>query len=376
MVKNNYKLRKKVEINYGEKSPQSLMEPFSSGSSDEVQFSDHSSDYSSDSNLETNCGYLEVSLETLKQKLEQSKTDASLIDKETATGITIHSNILITDDKNDFSLPLNKSFPEAEEQLKDLKSPSESTFICSDSEESGPEYDILSILSGLRKTPSPKLSDVSPDILLAKTIYYNSQNATLTSQETCEPQDNESSISSLNHQKVSCVENLNTKSIIMKEKRQGSEFGSKPSAPKESVSNNVDSILNNFGSIIKDDKVCNLELIDNHRRWTKKNCCPYCFLEVTHFPRHLQRNHEDEGAGNFALNAEKIRPVRRPRTVKENEEYFTCNYCLGFLKKMYLRKHRKKCAMNNCPQRKERTIYQSHRLLSFVLVFTKIFMIL
>ncbi|KAJ8948293.1 hypothetical protein NQ318_020780, partial [Aromia moschata] len=33
-------------------------------------------------------------------------------------------------------------------------------------------------------TPSPKLSDVSPDILLAKTIYYNSQNATLTSQET------------------------------------------------------------------------------------------------------------------------------------------------------------------------------------------------
>ncbi|KAJ8957434.1 hypothetical protein NQ318_004914 [Aromia moschata] len=215
------------------------------------------------------------------------------------------------------------------------------------------------------ETPSPKLSDVSPDILLAKTIYYNSQNATLTSQETCEPQDNESSISSLNHQKVSCVENLNTKSIIMKEKRQGSEFGAKPSAPKESVSNNVDSILNNFGSIIKDDKTLD-----------KKNCCPYCFLEVTHFPRHLQRNHEDEGAvreilllpkdnpkrkillnslrrqGNYALNAEKIRPVRRPRTVKENEEYFTCNYCLGFFKKMYLRKHRKKCAMNNCPQRK------------------------
>ncbi|KAJ8948292.1 hypothetical protein NQ318_020779 [Aromia moschata] len=143
----------------------------------------------------------------------------------------------------------------------------------------------------------------------------------------------------------------------MKEKRQGSEFGSKPSAPKESVSNNVDSILNNFGSIIKDDKTLD-----------KKNCCPYCFLEVTHFPRHLQRNHEDEGAvreilllpkdnpkrkillnslrrqGNYALNAEKIRPVRRPRTVKENEEYFTCNYCLENTEK--------KCAMNNCPQRK------------------------
>ncbi|KAJ8945463.1 hypothetical protein NQ314_009215, partial [Rhamnusium bicolor] len=36
--------------------------------------------------------------------------------------------------------------------------------------------------------------------------------------------------------------------------KQGSEFGSKLSVLKKSVSNNVDSVLNNFGSIIKDDK--------------------------------------------------------------------------------------------------------------------------
>lgn len=26
----------------------------------------------------------------------------------------------------------------------------------------------------------------------------------------------------------------------------------------------------------------------------KKNTCPYCLQDVTHFPRHLQRKHEDE----------------------------------------------------------------------------------
>lgn len=116
-----------------------------------------------------------------------------------------------------------------------------------------------------------------------------------------------------------------------------------------------------------------MELIVNQRRWTKKNCCPYCFIEVTHFPRHLKRNHENEGAvkeilglsnnnpkrkvlldglrrqGNYSLkNNEKTRPVRRPRNIEaKDKDYVPCNYCLGFFKKSYLRKHRKKCAMNN-----------------------------
>lgn len=132
---------------------------FSSGSSDEAQFSEHSSDYSSDSDLGTNCGYLEVSWETLKQKSELSKTELSLINKETATSSTINNNIQIqqkydyyqfTDDGNNSPLPLEKKFPEAEEQVQNLNSPSVSTSICSPSEESGSELDFL---SGLRKVP-------------------------------------------------------------------------------------------------------------------------------------------------------------------------------------------------------------------------------
>lgn len=86
----------------------------------------------------------------------------------------------------------------------------------------------------------------------------------------------------------------------------------------------------------------------------------------------MKRRHENEGAvreiltltknddkrkilldslrrqGNFLLNSqmEKTRPVRRPRAEESRKDYFPCNFCLGFFKKEYLRRHKKKCKMN------------------------------
>ncbi|CAH0563141.1 unnamed protein product [Brassicogethes aeneus] len=125
------------------------------------------------------------------------------------------------------------------------------------------------------------------------------------------------------------------------------------------------------GNLNMETPLNNVEQIENKRRWTKKNCCPYCFVEITHFPRHLQRNHPDERAvqdifclnsknpkrkllldalrrqGNYLLtsNAKITRPVRRPRSLESDENYSACNYCLGYYKKTNLRKHRKKCPM-------------------------------
>lgn len=114
----------------------------------------------------------------------------------------------------------------------------------------------------------------------------------------------------------------------------------------------------------------------NVRTWTKTTSCPYCFTEVTHFPRHLARNHKEEGAvrellaqtsqdrkkkllnalrkqGNY-LCTEKlklIRPVRRPvKNVDETrgdgrEHYVACGDCFGYFKRDYLRRHRKKCSL-------------------------------
>lgn len=44
-----------------------------------------------------------------------------------------------------------------------------------------------------------------------------------------------------------------------------------------------------------------MDKIENRRRCTK-NCYPYCFNGVTHFPRDLKRNHSDEGAVRKFLN--------------------------------------------------------------------------
>lgn len=96
--------------------------------------------------------------------------------------------------------------------------------------------------------------------------------------------------------------------------------------------------------------------------------------EVTHFARHLVRNHKEEGAiqeltalpqnnprrkilldtirrqGNYVLNQNVaiLRPIRRPRfnvTTTETSEYLACNYCLGYFKRRYLRRHRRTCKL-------------------------------
>ncbi|KAI4459279.1 hypothetical protein MML48_6g00003767 [Holotrichia oblita] len=119
-----------------------------------------------------------------------------------------------------------------------------------------------------------------------------------------------------------------------------------------------------------------IEHCSNSRPWTKRSICPYCYQDVTHFPRHLSRHHNSEGAvkellamplknpkrkvlldvlrrqGNY-LNSNQsnvIRPIRRPRNLSEQnlegkDLYVTCQDCLGYFKRDYLRRHRKKCAL-------------------------------
>ncbi|CAH0549729.1 unnamed protein product [Brassicogethes aeneus] len=133
-----------------------------------------------------------------------------------------------------------------------------------------------------------------------------------------------------------------------------------------------------------------IEEFKNLKAWTKKSACPYCMQDVTHFPRHLQRKHNEEGAvkelfamplkdpkrkcmlnairreGNFATtsNTNFIRPIRRPKSVScsgpaENlknlkEEYVACKDCLGYFKRNYLRLHRRKCALRSSLELSER----------------------
>nr|CAI5845355.1 unnamed protein product [Callosobruchus analis] len=68
--------------------------------------------------------------------------------------------------------------------------------------------------------------------------------------------------------------------------------------------NNTDRVLHNFGRI------------NEVRRWTKKNNCPYCFAEVTHFPRHLKRNHADEGVVREILQLNGESQLKRHKRVQ------------------------------------------------------------
>ncbi|CAG9817738.1 unnamed protein product [Phaedon cochleariae] len=145
----------------------------------------------------------------------------------------------------------------------------------------------------------------------------------------------------------------------------------------QTSSKRIDRVIANFGLITRDHNTSKLDCIENSRPWTKKNTCPYCFVDITHFSRHLQRNHAEEGAvqellslqtrdpkrkkllnairrqGNF-VNNEKgsvLRPVRRPRKKSEdkNEDedsvYLACDNCLGYFKKPFMRRHRRKCTL-------------------------------
>lgn len=123
-----------------------------------------------------------------------------------------------------------------------------------------------------------------------------------------------------------------------------------------------------------------IEHITHNRHWTKKTMCPYCFCEVSHFSRHLIRIHSQEGAvkeykmldskdpkrkmlintmrnqGNY-LHGDKsnvICPNGRPKCqtdhyndINSSEDYIVCPDCLGYFKKKYLRRHRKKCHLQS-----------------------------
>lgn len=114
-----------------------------------------------------------------------------------------------------------------------------------------------------------------------------------------------------------------------------------------------------------------MECTRGTRPWLKRSCCPYCFKEVTHFARHLERNHTDEGAvkeliatplqdkkrkvllgalrkqGNYFYTETNniVRPVRRPKAITEKigedgkENYVVCSHCFGYFKRNYLRRH-------------------------------------
>lgn len=141
----------------------------------------------------------------------------------------------------------------------------------------------------------------------------------------------------------------------------------------------IDGTIASFGNILASPS--KVEKISNSRPWTKRNTCPYCLRDVSHFPRHLQRNHKNEGAvkkllsmtfrdperkvlldairrqGNFASNSTTniIRPIRRPRGERNNdivanseegkEKYVVCQSCLGYFSRKFLGRHRRMCPL-------------------------------
>ncbi|KAJ8966985.1 hypothetical protein NQ314_003173 [Rhamnusium bicolor] len=141
-------------------------------------------------------------------------------------------------------------------------------------------------------------------------------------------------------------------------------------------------------SINNNENRTGVECVGN-RPWTKKCYCLYCFKEVTHFSRHLERNHGEEGAvqeflaqplrdpkrkvllsvlrkqGNYfyAENLNQVRPVRRPKVQVDkslehrNENYVPCSNCFGYFKRNFLRRHRRKC-----PLRSERNTSRENHL--------------
>ncbi|KAJ8927335.1 hypothetical protein NQ314_020212 [Rhamnusium bicolor] len=165
---------------------------------------------------------------------------------------------------------------------------------------------------------------------------------------------------------------------------------------------NTDRILVNFGNVNNENRT-GVECVGN-RPWTKKCYCLYCFKEVTHFSRHLERNHGEEGAvqeflaqplrdpkrkvllsvlrkqGNYfyAENLNQVRPVRRPKLQVEksledrNENYVPCSNCLGYFKRNFLRRHRRKC-----PLRSERnTSRENHLSASQLMIICSVFTIM
>ncbi|KAH0998599.1 hypothetical protein HUJ04_005430 [Dendroctonus ponderosae] len=123
------------------------------------------------------------------------------------------------------------------------------------------------------------------------------------------------------------------------------------------------------------DAVASLKDVKQNRKTrsqNKKTTCSYCLNDATHFPRHLIRNHSDEGAvkellsfppnhierktllavirrqGIFvcSLSTNNIRPVRRPKETESlNDPYVSCPGCMGFFRRNYLRRHRKQCSL-------------------------------
>lgn len=75
-----------------------------------------------------------------------------------------------------------------------------------------------------------------------------------------------------------------------------------------------DDLIVNFGNFVKESS-SKIEEFDNVRPWTKQNACPYCYKHVTHFPRHLLRNHHDKGAVKRA-DVATVKKSKKKRIVK------------------------------------------------------------
>lgn len=132
------------------------------------------------------------------------------------------------------------------------------------------------------------------------------------------------------------------------------------------------------------------------RPWTKKTFCPYCYKEATHFSRHLERNHKDEGAvmelralpsgtkkrkilldamrkqGHYLLNSKfkVLRPMRLQKSSTNNDindnsnPYTSCQDCFGFYKRNALRRHRKKCSLReNITMQRENHLSDSQKFM-------------
>ncbi|XP_050315165.1 uncharacterized protein LOC126749510 [Anthonomus grandis grandis] len=176
------------------------------------------------------------------------------------------------------------------------------------------------------------------------------------------------------------------KYITSKPSPKLSEFPSTSGLSQTAIGNkseiytkNIDGTIATFGKFVN--SLPKVEHFCNTRPWTRKNTCPYCDRDVTHFARHLERNHLNEGAvkelcslgsrnpkrklllkailrqGNFTSNSKIniIRPVRRPKgehncEIVPNSEnlkdkYIVCQSCLGYFSRNYLKRHRKKCKL-------------------------------
>ncbi|KAJ8909260.1 hypothetical protein NQ315_011239 [Exocentrus adspersus] len=131
--------------------------------------------------------------------------------------------------------------------------------------------------------------------------------------------------------------------------------------------------------------------------WDKRDLCPFCYKEITHFARHLERNHKEEPKvqkilslpkgdterkflwdclrkeGNFCLfkDEKKVVAVRRPpekesENAKSFDDFAVCEFCTGIYKKKTLYRHAKACRGRVTAKQKTGKLYALTQSQTFI----------